>query len=380
MIVGTRPEVIKLAPVYRALSESRLFDVSLISTGQHREMSKQTLDVFELRADVELDLMSEGQTLGSFASKALAGLSNYFATAKLDCVVVQGDTTTTLMASLAAFYHQIPVAHVEAGMRTGNVKSPWPEEMNRRLTGDLANWHFVPVRKNVENLIREGICEKRCYVTGNTVLDALLWMRDRLRCQAVDPKSVMQRMNVGEAFYDTYFEQKSRFILVTCHRRESHGQGIRNVCQAIRKLLADFPDLGIVFPVHPNPDVHGVVSKELLNSPRIALTPPLDYSDFVWVMDRSFAIISDSGGIQGEGMTLNKPVLVTRDTTEYPEAIECGGCQLVGTAPESICSVATRLLTDHDEYKRRSSVTNPYGDGRASQKILRVLSTELGRN
>ncbi|MFO0943835.1 MAG: UDP-N-acetylglucosamine 2-epimerase (non-hydrolyzing) [Pirellulales bacterium] len=380
VIVGTRPEVIKLAPVYRALLDSSRFEVSLVSTGQHREMSRQALDVFELKSDVELDLMSEGQTLESFASRALFGLSSLFSTANLDCVVVQGDTTTTLMASLAAFYQKIPVAHVEAGMRTGNIQSPWPEEMNRRLTADLASWHFVPVRKNIENLTREGISKERCYVTGNTVLDSLLWIRNRLQKATIDHQSMMQRLNVESYFYQKYILQAYRFLLVTCHRRESHGQGIDEVCQALKKLANDFPDLGIFFPVHPNPEVIRVVHRELANLPQIALCPPLDYEDFVWIMDKAFAIISDSGGIQGEAMTLGKPVLVTRDTTEYPEAIDCGGCQLVGTKPESICSVASKLLVDHDEYRRRSNVVNPYGDGRASEKILQILSSELGRN
>lgn len=380
VIVGTRPEVIKLAPVYRALLSCPQFDVTLVSTGQHREMSRQALDVFELKADLELDLMSEGQSLGAFASRALSGLSKFFAESLPDVVVVQGDTTTTLMASLAAFYQKIRVAHVEAGMRTGNVLSPWPEEMNRRLTADLANWHFVPVQRNIDNLTREGVAVERCFVTGNTVLDSLLWIRDRLNGQSIDRLAIQQRLNVKPDFFERYLERRSRFLLVTCHRRESHGQGISDVCRAIKKLVNDFPELGIFFPVHPNPEVFRVVHDELANLPQVALSPPLDYRDFVWVMDRCFAIISDSGGIQGEAMSMNKPVLVTRDTTEYPEAVECGGCQLVGTDPDSIYRVASKLLVDQDEYRLRTNVINPYGDGLASEKIMRVLSTELGRS
>lgn len=362
-----------MAPVYRALKNIESFEVSLVSTGQHRQMSRQALEAFELAPDVELDLMTDGQSLGQFASRSLEALNDLFAKSKPDVILVQGDTTTTLMASLAAFYNRILIGHVEAGMRTGDLYSPWPEEMNRRLTADLANWHFVPVERNADNLIREGISAEKCYVTGNTVLDSLVWTRDRLNSRPTDQADLQKRLQVTSSFFETYFVQRQRFLLVTCHRRESQGQGLREVCEAIRRLCIKFPGLGIYFPVHPNPAVSRIVDQELNGVMGVSLAPPLDYNDFVWVMDRCHFILSDSGGIQGEGMTLNKPVLVTRNTTEYPEAVDCGGCQLVGTDPGTICHIATELLTNQAEYERRSNVVNPYGNGKASQSIAQIL-------
>ena len=378
VIVGTRPEIIKMAPVYRRLVSNRAFDVSLVSTGQHREMSRQAFEAFEISPSTELDLMTDGQTLGQFASRALDSLSRFLEDSKPDVVLVQGDTTTTLAASLAAFYLKIRVGHVEAGMRTGNIYSPWPEEMNRRLTAPLSSWHFVPVERNRDHLVKEGIPADRCFLTGNTVLDSLLWMRDKLAQQPTDRIGLLKRLKATPEFLDRYLiERSAPLILVTGHRRESHGQGVQNLCVAIKQLVTQFPDLGVLFPVHPNPQVRNVVHQHLANFDRVVLSEPLDYGDFVWVMDRCYAIISDSGGIQGEAISLNKPVLVTRDTTEYPEAVECGGCQLVGTESSTIFSVAAKLLTDQTDYQRRSSVQNPYGDGLASEKIAGILERQL---
>lgn len=367
-----------MAPVYRSLLALGTLDVQLISTGQHREMSQQAFRAFDLQPEVDLNLMTHAQSLSEFLSKAVVELTACFQRCHPDIVLVHGDTTTTLAASLSAFYLKKKVGHVEAGMRTGNIESPWPEEMNRRLTAPLCHWHFVPVSRNLQNLIREGIPSERCFLTGNTVIDALTWMREKLRLQPEISNDVQKRLGVSSPFFDTYLVHRlAPLILVTGHRREAHGAGIRSLCEALLQLLARFPQLGILYPVHLNPQINDSVQASLGKHPRIALTPPLDYYDFVWTMERCYAILSDSGGIQGEALSLNKPLLVTRNTTEYPEAVECGGCQLVGTQTDKIVEAITLLVSSSSEYIRRSQASNPYGDGRAAVKIANILNSEI---
>lgn len=378
IVVGTRPEIIKMAPVCRKLSAADKLEYLLISSGQHREMSRQALSVFGLQPDIELDLMTPGQSLAEFASRALVALNDTLAVNPVDAVLVHGDTTTTLMASLAAFYQKKWLGHIEAGMRTGDLRSPWPEEMNRRLTAPLARWHFVPLHRNQVNLLQEGVSPSQCYVTGNTVVDSLHWIREILQSNPPDAKLLRQRLGADERFFENYLSnQTAMWLLVTGHRRESQNGGIANLCDAITRLLNEFPQLGIVFPVHSNPAVNTVVYSRLSGVDRVLLTKPLDYLDFVWLMQRCFAIVTDSGGIQGEALSLGKPVLVTRDVTEYPEAIECGGCELVGMETASICRSVARLIADQTEYCRRASVKNPFGDGHAASRIVEVLTREL---
>jgi UDP-N-acetylglucosamine 2-epimerase (non-hydrolysing) len=367
-----------MAPLYRSLTACGALDVKLISTGQHREMSQQAFEAFELQPDIELDLMTHSQSLGEFSSKAISALTGCFVDQDPDIVLVHGDTTTTLAASLAAFYLKKKVGHVEAGMRTGDMLNPWPEEMNRRLTAPLCHWHFVPVARNLQNLICEGIPSQRCFVTGNTAIDALFWMQEKLQSQPCNLEEVRSRLNVSQQFFQTYLvDRSSPLILVTGHRREAHGEGIQSLCQAILELLNCYPNLGVLYPVHLNPQIKDVVHLRLNGHTRVALTAPLDYRDFVWVMQQCFAIVSDSGGIQCEAMSLHKPLLVTRETTEYPEAVDCGGCQLVGLQPERIVQAVTLLLTDNREYIRRSQVKNPYGDGHAANKIVEILTSDI---
>ncbi len=377
VIVGTRPEVIKMAPVFRALSDLDDFEVTLVSTGQHREMVDQALGAFGLVPDIDLDVMKANQSLSELTSRVLTGLSGVYATLKPDAVLVQGDTTSVLAASLAAFYSRIPVGHVEAGMRTGNLSAPWPEEMNRRLTAQLVHWHFAPLDSNVEHLMGEGILKERCFVTGNTIVDALLWMRTIVEGRTEPIERIRARLGISQQFFEDFLiDQKAPLILVTGHRRESFGEGIANLCDALQELVRRWPSIGILYPVHLNPAVRDVVKHRLGGSRQIELVPPLNYQDFVWAMERSTMIISDSGGIQGESSTLRKPLLVTRDTTEYPESI-LGGSRLVGTRSDSIVAQADLLLRDRQEYQRRSQCPNPFGDGRAAERIATTLSLEL---
>lgn len=364
-IFGTRPEAIKMAPLALALAADERFDAKVCVTGQHREMLDQVLDLFEIKPDFDLSIMKPGQDLTDVTTAILQGLKNVFAEFKPDMVLVHGDTATTLAASLAAYYQQIPVAHVEAGLRTGNIYSPWPEEANRKLTSAITTLHFAPTDISKANLLREGITEASIVVTGNTVIDALLDVVKKL-----DQNEALR----AEAAAPTAFLQPGRrVILVTGHRRESFGGGFERICQALMEIAQQHPDVDIVYPVHLNPNVREPVNRLLSGIGNIHLIQPLDYLPFVHLMSRSHIILTDSGGIQEEAPSLGKPVLVMRDTTERPEAVSAGTVKLVGTDSATIVREINNLLLDHNAYQAMSYAHNPYGDGQACQRILAAL-------
>jgi UDP-N-acetylglucosamine 2-epimerase (non-hydrolysing) len=378
VVVGTRPEAIKLAPVYLELAKSASLTPVLISTGQQREMLRQALHTFGITPDADLDLMTSGQTLPELTSRAIVAVTKTLQTIRPAAVLVQGDTTTVLSAALASFYQHIPVGHVEAGLRTYNLQSPWPEEMNRRLTAPLCQWHFAPTTQSRENLIREQIPAESIHVTGNTVIDSLLQMRAKLQSIPNLSSAISQRLQIADSFSSQFLNQpKARWILVTGHRRESFGGKFEQICQALLKLAEQFPDVGILYPVHLNPQVREPVNRLLQNHPRIALVEPASYEDFIWLMEHCTFVLSDSGGVQEEAPSLGKPVLVMRDTTERPEGVTAGTCELVGTDPTRILAAATLLLSDSTEYQRRSALANPYGDGQAAARIVSILETAL---
>ena len=365
VIFGTRPEAIKLCPVVLALQEDPAFDCKVCVTGQHKEMLYQVLDVFGVKPDIDLQLMRPNQTLGGLTSRAIAAIDEYLAIEKPDIVMVQGDTTTVLAGALSAFYHHIPIAHVEAGLRTGNMQSPWPEEANRVLTTRLAQWHFCPTENNKANLLNEGVSEKDIYVTGNTVIDALLMAKEKVKANP----PVIDGLPTGLIASD------ERMVLVTGHRRENFGKGFENICTAIRSLAERFPETHFVYPVHLNPNVREPVDRILGHhcGKNVHLIEPQSYLPFVALMNRAYLILTDSGGVQEEAPSLGKPVLVMRDTTERPEAVIAETVKIVGTARYSIEAEATRLLTDEREYVKMKRATNPYGDGKAVQRILEIL-------
>lgn len=384
LVAGTRPEVIKMAPVYFALRASEILEPVLVSSGQHRQMLDQALGVFGIEADADLNLMQPGQTLPDLTARVITAMTGHLKEQRPDAVLVQGDTTTVFAAAIAAFYEGIPVGHVEAGLRTGNMRSPFPEEMNRKLTSPLARWHFCPTDQSRQNLLNEGIDPAAVHVTGNTVIDALFWMRDQMEASGVDSSEVIGRCGVPAPFAERFLGSQAgaaglKFILVTGHRRESFGEGFENICRSISEITQRHPNVGILYPVHLNPRVQEPVNRLLGNNPRIALIPPVGYSDFVWFMNRCCFALSDSGGVQEEAPSLGKPVLVMRETTERPEGVEAGTCTLVGTDPEKILAEANRLLTDSEEYVRRSQLKNPYGDGSAAQRIVGILKTYWSR-
>ena len=355
VIFGTRPEAIKLCPVVLALKADPAFDCRVCVTGQHREMLQQVLDVFGVVPDVDLALMRPNQTLGGLTSRAIAAIDEYLAQEKPDIVMVQGDTTTVLAGALAAFYHHIPVAHVEAGLRTGNMESPWPEEANRVLTTRLAKWHFCPTENNKNNLLKEGVAVDDIYVTGNTVIDALLIAREKIK-QSNNLKS-----------------NNSRMVLITGHRRENFGEGFEHICNAIRKLATEFPDVDFVYPVHLNPNVREPVNRLLSGLPNVKLIEPQSYLPFVKLMSEAYLILTDSGGVQEEAPSLGKPVLVMRDTTERPEAVTAGTVKIVGTKADDIYRETRTLLTDRAAYEAMAAAVNPYGDGKAVERIVKIL-------
>jgi UDP-N-acetylglucosamine 2-epimerase (non-hydrolysing) len=357
---GTRPEAIKLAPVIQELvRHPREFELVVLVTAQHRHMLDQVLRVFDIKPDYDLNLMHPGQSLGDVTVAALRGIERVLRRIRPDIVIVQGDTTSALAAALAAFYQRIPVGHVEAGLRTNDRYSPYPEEMNRRLISRLADLHFAPTRFAEENLLREGVPRGRIRVTGNTVVDALKAM---LHSNA---KSYIPVIDVIAA--------RHRVILVTAHRRESFGPGFERICRALRTIVERNPEVDIVYPVHLNPNVRKPVRAVLSGVQRMHLIEPLDYLPFVRLMQRAYLILTDSGGIQEEAPALGKPVLVMRDVTERPEAVEAGTAKLVGTDQDAIVAAAERLLRSAAAYRRMSGVRNPFGDGRSSARIVAVL-------
>jgi len=365
LIFGTRPEAIKLCPVIRSLREhpSR-FQVKVCVTAQHREMLDQVLEAFDVRPDHDLDLMLPGQTLFQSTSRILAGLERVLAVERPSMVIVQGDTTTTFCGALAAFYLHIPVAHVEAGLRTGDLRQPFPEEMNRVLTSHLAALHFAATEKAAENLRREGVAPCSITVTGNTGIDAVLYVRDGLE------QGKLRGRDWAE------LDASKKLIVVTAHRRESFGSGFERICRALAEV-ANRPDVQLVYPVHPNPNVQGPVQRYLDRQPNIRLVEPMDYVPFVDLMRRAYLLITDSGGIQEEGPSLGKPILVLREKTERPEAVLAGTVKLVGTDQAAIVSEATRLLENRESYDAMARVHNPYGDGNASPRIAEAIYSFL---
>lgn len=358
-VFGTRPEAIKMAPVVKELLRHKEFETRVCLTAQHREMLDQVVDLFHLPVDYDLDIMKSGQTLYDITSRVLLGLKEVFQKEKPDYVLVHGDTTTTFTAALAAFYQQIPVAHVEAGLRTGNLASPFPEEANRQLTGVLTRLHFAPTETARQNLLREGKADDSIFVVGNTVIDALF-------------HTVKEDYHFADKEIEA-LEEKKRVILVTTHRRENLGAPMHHVYRALRRLVETVPHTEVVFPVHRNPLVREAVEEELEGVPGIHLVEPMEYEPFTNLMARSTLVLTDSGGIQEEAPSLGKPVLVLRDTTERPEAVEAGTVKLVGTEEERIYEEAYRLLTDEKAYRTMAEAVNPYGDGKSASRIAETL-------
>lgn len=365
VVFGTRPEAIKMAPLLLALRGDHRFEPLLCVTGQHREMLDQVLSLFSLVPDFDLNIMKPGQDLTDVTSGILQGMKGVLAEAKPDIVLVHGDTATTFATTLAAYYQQIPVGHVEAGLRTGNLYSPWPEEANRKLTGALAKLHFAPTQKSAQNLYAEGIEPQAVNVTGNTVVDALFRIVEKF-----DREPKLADSLAGQF---PFLDQDRRIILVTGHRRESFGGGFERICEALNRTAKAFPNVDVVYPVHLNPNVREPVNRLLSGLSNVHLIEPLDYLPFVYLMSRSYLILTDSGGIQEEAPSLGKPVLVMRDTTERPEAVSAGTVELVGTDVDRICNRLGGLLTDDSVYQRMSLAHNPYGDGRACKRILEAL-------
>lgn len=367
VVFGTRPEAIKLAPViHELLRRPDRFRATVCVTAQHRQMLDQALETFEIRPDMDLDLMRPGQTLASLTAAVVAGMDGIFRETKPDCLLVQGDTTTVMAAALAAFYHRIRVGHVEAGLRTNNKFSPFPEEINRRLTSQIADFHFAPTERARQNLLREGFDPAAIVVTGNTVIDALFLAREKLR-RALIPWKGFDPAVLGDR----------RVVAITGHRRENFGTGFQAICRAIRTLAERFPDVEFVYPVHLNPNVREPVHGMLGGVRNIRLTEPLEYLPFVALMERCHFLLSDSGGVQEEAPSLGKPVLVMRDTTERPEAIEAGTAKLVGTDADRIVEEASRLLSDPAAYEAMRAAKNPFGDGAAARRIVDHLQENL---
>jgi UDP-N-acetylglucosamine 2-epimerase (non-hydrolysing) len=365
-IFGTRPEAIKLCPLVRRLRIEPNFNVRVCVTGQHREMLDQVLAAFEVQPDYDLNLMLPGQTLFQSTSRILAGLEFVFSSEHPDLTVVQGDTTTTFCGALASFYQNVPVAHVEAGLRTGDLRQPFPEELNRVLTSRITSLHFAPTEHAAANLKAEQVSDDIIYVTGNTGIDAVLYVRDALE---------QGRLHAPPAFET---QPNRKLIAVTAHRRESFGEGFERICAALSRL-ADRPDVEIVYPVHPNPNVQDPVNRLLRGNPNIHIIPPLDYVAFVDLMRRAYLLITDSGGIQEEAPSLGKPILVLREKTERPEAVSAGTVKLVGTDTDLIVREAVRLLEDDAAYQSMARVHNPYGDGSSCGRITELIRLFLSR-
>ena len=368
LLFGTRPEAIKMAPVvHECRRRPEAIEPIVAAAGQHRELLEPVVEYFDLRPDRRLDVMRPGQSLAELTSTCVVAIDALLAELKPDCVVVQGDTTTVMAASLAAFYRSVPLAHVEAGLRTGNLRAPWPEELNRRIVSLSAALHFAPTKRAADALLAEGVPAASVHITGNTVIDALLWTigRERGRAEHWQRKYAM----LGSR----------RLVLITGHRRENFGAGLQAICEAIATLAERFPDVAFLYPVHLNPRVLEPVRQMLSGRPNVHLTEPAAYPEFVWLMQRSTLILTDSGGVQEEAPSLRKPVLVTRETTERPEAVEAGAAELVGTSADAIVSRVSLLLTDEAEYARRQVAVNPYGDGQAAKRIVDVLC-RIGQN
>jgi UDP-N-acetylglucosamine 2-epimerase (non-hydrolysing) len=364
-VFGTRPEAIKMAPVAKVLEADPRITAAVCVTAQHREMLDQVLELFSISPEYDLNVMRPGQTLAQITSAILGGMSKVLEDFTPDIILVHGDTATTFASTLAAYYHKIPTAHIEAGLRTGNLYSPWPEEANRKLTGALASLHFAPTPTAEQNLLGEGVASDSIVVTGNTVIDALVQVDDKIQNDA------SMRAKFSAEF--NFIRPDARLILITGHRRESFGGGFERICSAIAQAAMKYPEADFVYPVHLNPNVQEPVNRLLSKAPNIHLIEPLDYLPFVYLMGRAYLILTDSGGIQEEAPSLGKPVLVMRDTTERPEAVEAGTVKLVGTDTDTIVQNINQLMLDQDTYKAMSFAHNPYGDGKACTRIVDPL-------
>ncbi|CUU68123.1 UDP-N-acetylglucosamine 2-epimerase [Campylobacter hyointestinalis] len=368
LVFGTRPEAIKMAPLVKEFQKQEEIITKVCVTAQHRQMLDQVLDIFGIDPDFDLNVMKEGQDLYDITTNVLLGMREIFREFKPDIMLVHGDTSTTFSASLAAFYSKIKIGHVEAGLRTHNIYSPWPEEANRQLTGVLANYHFAPTVNSKDNLIRENKNSDSIIITGNTVIDALFLALHEIQNNQYLKSKILNAINEVYAI-----NQSRKFILVTGHRRENFGNGFINICEALKTIALNNPDIDIVYPVHLNPNVQKPVNEILANIKNIYLVKPLEYEKFVYLMSKSYFIITDSGGIQEEAPSLGKPVLVTRDTTERPEALEAGTVKLVGSEKKLIIEEAQKLINDSMEYEKMSMSHNPYGDGSACKKIVEFI-------
>ena len=381
LVFGTRPEAIKMAPLVKAFQQQpEEFETVVCVTGQHREMLDQVLKIFEITPDYDLNIMKQGQDLYDVTARVLTGMRDVLKEAQPDVVLVHGDTTTSTAAALAAFYQQIPVGHVEAGLRTYNIYSPWPEEMNRQITGRIATYHFAPTPLSRQNLLAEGVKEEQVTVTGNTVIDALYMVVDKIKADR-ELDAQLEKL-LAEAGYDVKrLDGERRLVLITGHRRENFGEGFIRMCQAIKALTEKYPEVDFVYPMHLNPNVrrpiHEVFGEDLSRLGNMFFIEPLEYLSFVYLMEKSHIVLTDSGGIQEEAPGLGKPVLVMRDTTERPEALEAGTVKLVGTDYERIVAEVSALLSDRDYYEGMSRAVNPYGDGRACGRIIRFLQENL---
>ncbi len=364
-VFGTRPEAIKMAPIVKALQVDSDFEAKVCVTAQHREMLDQVLDIFEIKPEYDLNLMTSGQTLNDITAQILLQLKPVLQEFKPDVVLVHGDTATTFAASLAAYYEQIKVGHIEAGLRTGNIYSPWPEEANRKLTGILTHYHFAPTVNSRDNLLSEGLSPAKIFVTGNTVIDTLHLATSKIESDKDLRESLASRFS--------FLDSEQKLILVTGHRRESFGDGFEHICRALHQLATKFPRSQIVYPVHLNPNVRGPVNRLLSGVSNVYLIEPQQYLPFLYLMQRSDVILTDSGGIQEEAPSLGKPVLVMRNATERPEAIAAGTVKLVGTSTEKIVDEVSQLLTDPQAYEKMSKAHNPYGDGHACERIIQEL-------
>ncbi len=367
-VFGTRPEAIKMAPLVHALAADNRFEAKCCVTAQHREMLDQVLELFEITPDYDLNLMKEGQTLNDVTARIVQELKPVLQEFQPDVVLVHGDTATTFAASLAAYYEQIEVGHVEAGLRTGNIYSPWPEEANRCLTGVLTKYHFAPTETSKENLLRENFAPEDIFVTGNTVIDALLMVKDKIESNS--------DLSATLAAQFPFLDESKKLILVTGHRRESFGGGFERICEALAQTAKQHPNVQILYPMHLNPNVREPVNRILGDVENVLLIEPQQYLPFIYLMSCSHIILTDSGGIQEEAPSLGKPVLVMRDTTERPEAVAAGTVKLVGTDVEKITASLDSLLNDEEAYKEMSFAHNPYGDGNACKKIMEALTIE----
>jgi len=373
IVFGTRPEAIKMAPLIKYFKQNAsTFDVKVCVTAQHREMLDQVLELFEIIPDFDLNIMKKEQDLYDITNSVLLGMRKIFNIFNPDIVFVHGDTSTTAITALAAFYQKIKIGHIEAGLRTWNIYSPWPEEANRQITGVLSNYHFAPTSTSKNNLLKENKNVQNIIVTGNTVIDALFLALNKIKNNKDLRNNIIKKINkkINNINFDI---ETSKFILVTGHRRENHGQGFIDICQALKEIALHNPNISIIYPVHLSPNVQKPVKELLSNISNIYLTEPMQYELFLYLMDKSYFIITDSGGIQEEAPSLGKPVLVMRDTTERPEAVEAGTVKLVGTDKQLIKQEAQRLIDDEEAYAIMSKAHNPYGNGKASEKIVKFI-------